>query len=69
MPKFCHLNRNGLILIKYKSKDFKVTHQAPFSFVACFCFPDRQTDTMCENNGHLFGLRGLVGQYYYNIKL
>ena len=27
----------------------------------CFCFKDVRTDTMCENNDHLFG-RGLVGQ-------
>ena len=53
-----------------KSGDFRVTHQAPanrwslfssiVSFIARFLFFGR-TDTMCENNDHLFG-RGLVGQ-------
>ena len=56
-----------------KSGDFRVTHQATannrwslfscmVSFVARFHFvTDGRTDTMCENNDHLFG-RGLVGQ-------
>ena len=53
-------------------RDFKVTHQAPFSVVACFAFGVRvflfsgrtdvrtyeRKDTMCENNDHLFGLVG-----------
>ena len=42
-----------------KSKDFKVTHQTHLA-VRVFLFSGR-TDTMCENNDHLFGHRGLVG--------
>ena len=55
----------------YKSGDFRVTHQAlanrwslfsdMASVIARFYFCDRRTDTMCENNDHLFG-SGLVGQ-------
>ena len=46
------------------SGDFNVTHQAPFNIVvvffspvACFVFVfcDERTDTMCENNHHLYG--------------
>ena len=49
-----------------KSSEFKMTHQATTSYVIIFwrvsCLSDGQTDTMCENNDHLFG-RDLVGQY------
>ena len=42
-----------------------MTHPAPCSVVASFCFPngrkDIRTDTMCDTNDHLFG-RGLVSQ-------
>ena len=52
-----------------------MTHQAPannwlslfsrmVSVVERFCLCDGQTDTMCENNDHLFAGRGLVGKYY-----
>ena len=55
-----------------KSRNFKVTHQAPCSVLACFAlsltrvFVFRtygRTDTMCENKDYLFGRRGLVDQY------
>ena len=44
-------------------RDFKVTHQAHV-IVACFyffCDEHGRTDTMRENNDHLFG-RGLVAR-------
>ena len=52
--------------VNNKSGDFRVTHQAPFKVVVCFVFCDvhtyLSTDTMCENNDHLFGHQGLVDQ-------
>ena len=57
----------------YKSSHFRVTHQAKanrwslsthmVSVVVRFCFCDGRTDTLCENNDHLFG-RGLGGSKY-----
>ena len=53
---------------KYKSRNFKMTHQVTCNVAyvllkvySIFLFSGR-TDIMRENNNHLFGRRGLVGQ-------